>query len=72
MPDNLPDLVPPTPMPPRRGGRRPGAGAKPGNLNALKHVGVAKLLTPIMSKLVNRGQYWYAGYETRIGTMAQS
>jgi len=27
----------PSPAPARRGGRRPGAGARPGNLNALKH-----------------------------------
>ena len=34
-----PDFIPPTPPPPasRRGGKRPGAGAKQGNLNALKH-----------------------------------
>lgn len=32
-----PDLIPPSPTPSRRGGRRPGAGGKPGNLNALKH-----------------------------------
>jgi hypothetical protein len=32
-----PDLIPPSPAPSRRGGRRPGAGAKPGNLNAFKH-----------------------------------
>ncbi len=28
---------PPAPKPSRRGGRRPGAGGKPGTLNALKH-----------------------------------
>ena len=31
------DNQPPPGGPGRRGGRRPGAGAKPGNLNALKH-----------------------------------
>jgi hypothetical protein len=34
---SIPDLVPSPAAPSRRGGRRPGAGAKPGHLNALKH-----------------------------------
>jgi hypothetical protein len=37
MPDAIPDLIPNSPAPSRRGGRRPGAGAKPGNVNALTH-----------------------------------
>jgi hypothetical protein len=38
--DRFPEFVPARPAPPvpsRRGGRRPGAGAPKGNLNALKH-----------------------------------
>jgi hypothetical protein len=35
--DYIPDLVPTLPAPSRRGGRRPGAGARSGNLNAFKH-----------------------------------
>jgi len=43
MPNHIPDHIPVTPAPTdarpavRHGGARPNAGARPGNLNALKH-----------------------------------
>jgi ABC-type Fe2+-enterobactin transport system substrate-binding protein len=55
-----PDNPPPAGKPRRRGGRRPGAGAKPGNLNALKHGRRSAQFSQLGVLLASIPQTWQA------------